>query len=125
MEGLLGEAATEVIRAMRFRVARQGLLAANLANVDTPGYRRADLEFGEALDRALVRSHPAHRAGSRAEGGHRLVTGPKSDRPDGNGVELEPEIIAAVRNAGAFTDQAEVLARLFRLARVAVSGEPR
>ena len=40
-----------LVDAMRFRTARQGALAANVVNADTPGYRRVDVEFQDILQR--------------------------------------------------------------------------
>lgn len=126
MDSLIGPAIAPLERAMSFRVERQGLLAANVANADTPNYRRVDLHFEGDLERAgiqLARTHPSHRGGTTT-GGHRLETAPRSPLPDGNGVELQSEIITLSRNAGAFTDQAAVLSRLISLARVAIVGDP-
>ena len=39
--------------AMRGATARQSALADNLANVDTPGYQRKDVDFHDALRAAL------------------------------------------------------------------------
>ncbi len=116
--------------AMRFRLARQAALAGNVANADTPGYRRVDLEFQHALAHAaarLDRTHPDHlgTGGEGASADYRVVRGPRGTRPDGNGVELDSELIALNRNAGAFQDQAAVLSRLHVLRRIAVTGEGR
>ena len=32
---------------------RQGVVAANIANIDTPGYQRHDINFKQELDKAL------------------------------------------------------------------------
>lgn len=129
MPDLVGAAIPTLEHAMRFRVARQGLLAANLANVDTPGYRRRDLRFQAELQKAdsgLARTHARHLAGERAAaGGHRLETGRQGTRPDRNGVDLLSEVVAATRNAGAFKQQAAVMSRLLAIQRVAVTGEAR
>ncbi|MCP3983624.1 MAG: flagellar basal body rod protein FlgB [bacterium] len=116
--------------AMRFRLARQAALAGNVANVDTPGYRRVDLEFESALADAsarLDRTDPRHlgTGGSGSSADYRIVRGPRGTRPDGNGVELDSELIALNRNSGAFQDQAAVLSRLLVLRRIAVTGEAR
>ncbi len=127
MERIWGAAVPALERSLRFRMARQAALAANLANIDTPGYRRVDLEFDDALARASARvgpTHPGHVRSPR-ENGWRIVTAPRSNRPDGNGVELEREVLAASRNAGAFTDHAAVLTRLLAITRVAIVGEAR
>ncbi len=110
---------------MRFRVARQAVLASNLANVDTPGYRRADLRFESSLDGAIrtSRTDASHLSlgGARAEG-WRLETESAPRGPDRNGVDPDRETIEVSRNAGAFNRQAEVYARLLMLVRTAVDG---
>jgi flagellar basal-body rod protein FlgB len=105
---------------MRYRVARQGVLAMNIANAETPGYRRGDLVFDERLAAAeLARSRDG--AGGRALGTHyEIDDGPA--RPDGNNVIPDREAVLLSRNAGAFTTQAEVLSRLLALRRTAITG---
>jgi flagellar basal-body rod protein FlgB len=112
---------------LRFRIARQAVLAANVAHADTPGYRRHDLEFEGRLAAAasrLERTHAAHLGASGATD-YRLERGPRGTRPDGNGVELEQELVQLSRNAGSFQEQAAVLSRLLLLRRMAVTGEAR
>jgi len=128
MDALIGKAIPQLEASLRFREARQAVLAANVANIDTPGYRSADLKFEDALGAAvtLSRSHPAHLSDAPEAGSaYRLELGPRGTRPDGNGVDSDRAMIQLSRNAGAFSDQAEVLARLLALARIAVTGEPR
>ncbi|MAE96032.1 MAG: flagellar basal body rod protein FlgB [Deltaproteobacteria bacterium] len=117
-------------QAMRFRAARQAVLSSNVANADTPGYRRVELEFKNQLDEAahrLARTDASHLgpAGGGPAGDYTLRVGPRGTRPDKNGVELDAELVALNRNAGAFQDQAAVLARLHVLRRIAVTGEAR
>jgi flagellar basal-body rod protein FlgB len=125
MSDLLGGAVGHLEAAMRFRMLRQGALAANVVNADTPRYRRVDFEplLAQAGSR-LQRTHERHLPAGN-EAGYRIVRGPRGSRPDGNGVELEREVVELTRNAGAFREQAAVLARLLALRRVAVTGEPR
>lgn len=125
MSDLLGGAVPHLEAAMRFRLARQGALAANVVNADTPRYRRVDFEpvLAEAGAR-LQRTHPGHLPAS-GEAGYRIVRGPRGTRPDGNGVELDREVVELTRNAGQFRDQAAVLARLLALRRIAVTGDQR
>ena len=55
--------------AMNFRLQRQNMISANLANIDTPGYTPVDLKFQDQLDSfmkgaspiALNQTHDAHR----------------------------------------------------------------
>ncbi len=82
--------------------ARQAAVAENVANADTPGYRAADLpDFAETYrdrDAAAMRATRAGHLGA--------ASGPDSDAapvarrsgslsPDGNGVSLEREMVAA------------------------------
>lgn len=111
-------------QAMRFRMARESVLAGNVANADTPGYRRRDLSFEGVLGQQtadLRRTHRDHLPTASADASQaRTEIGPRGTRPDGNGVDLDHELVTAHRNAGAFIDQANVLARLSTLVRMAI-----
>lgn len=124
---LYTDAARDIEAAMRFTTARQGVLAGNVANADTPRYRARDIEFETALDHeqlAMASTHGSHlSAGSEFGRATRFVLGPKGDGPDGNGVSLDDELIRMSRNAGAYQDQADILSRLLGLMRSAISGE--
>lgn len=127
MSDLFGDAAQALADQLRFRVSRQGVLASNIAHADTPGYRPAELKFEAVLEQAarLVRTDPRHLASAGSPGGeYELERGPRGTRPDGNGVDLDQELIKMSRNAGAYTDQASVLSRLIALRLTAVRGEP-
>ena len=41
--------------ALRFRTARAEILANNLINADTPGFKARDIRFKDMLDRSLDR----------------------------------------------------------------------
>ena len=109
---------------MRFRKAREGVIAGNVANADTPGYRRRDISFEGILDDAqssLVRTHEQHLPTVSGDPDQaRIEMGPRGTRPDGNGIDLDQELVTAHRNASAFIDQANVLARLSTLVRTAI-----
>ena len=47
----------------------------------------------------------------------------RPDAPDGNGVDFDREVIALSRNAGAFTEAANVHARIVGLLRMAIRGD--
>ena len=110
--------------AMQFRKTREAVIAGNIANADTPGYRRRDISFQGVLENAkagMVCTHPMHLPTQSADPDNsRVEIGPKGTRPDGNAIDLDQELIAASRNAGAYTDQANVLARLSTLVRAAI-----
>ena len=78
--------------------ARQSALAANIANADTPGYRRVDVDFHSALAAAMGSSDPS---GSLAG----LSFAPQADRSagatraDGNTVDIDAESAKLAANA--------------------------
>src|SRR5438874_13102744 len=71
--------------AMRGSMMRQTLLGNNLANVDTPGYQRQDVNFQAALNAAIESRQPLDQLGFQA------VTDQQTVRADGNGVNPEQE----------------------------------
>jgi flagellar basal-body rod protein FlgB len=84
--------------------ARQRALAHNLANVDTPGFKRMDLLFPEALLQAgkrlgLAATQPGH-FGATGTNTMKLTreTG-TIQRNDGNNVDVELETAEMVKNA--------------------------
>lgn len=124
MPGIFGDTMGIVENQLRFRLARQSVLATNVANADTPGYRRAELRFDQVLARAtrpLAATNPRHATGDTASRpGWRLEVERAPAGPDGNSVNLDREIIELNRNAGAFTEQTAVLSRLHALRRMAM-----
>ena len=122
---VLGTAFSSLEEQMRFRLARQVALASNLANADTPGYRRVDLHFDEVLDQAASRlrsSDPGHLRGEGERRNYRVEVGPRGERPDGKGVNVDAEIVRANRNAGAFKDMASIMGRIVAMRKFAISG---
>ena len=124
MSRLFGPTFDAIESAMHYRVTRQSLLSGNVANADTPGYRRFDLVLDARVgaDR-LSSSHPEHLSaeGARRDD-YRVERGAFGTRPDRNGVDLDRELLELSRNAGAFRQQAEVLSRLLALRRTAITG---
>jgi len=114
--------------ALRGCSARQRALADNIANVDTPGFIRRDLQFEEALATAI---RTARRAPQRAE---EIVSGlriePRSDRSvparaDGNNVDIDREMVILARNALRYQAAGEALAARVRMLRTAIQGARR
>lgn len=78
--------------ALDLRLARQSVLAANLANADTPGYKPVDLDFEAAMAEAS--------AGAAADP-ERFVVPAEGISPgfDGNGVDLDQAMVGVADNA--------------------------
>jgi flagellar basal-body rod protein FlgB len=66
------------------------LTAANMANVDTPGYRTKGLDFAAEMGRAL-NSSGAGQAGTDAGGPRVFDVDGLLERPDGNNVSMDRE----------------------------------
>lgn len=94
---------------MRWHQARQGLLAENVANAETPGYRGRDLAQYDLADRAggfssvgitTLATQPMHFSVSSGEGGafgaQRMAN--FEITPEGNGVSLEDEMMKVTTN---------------------------
>ncbi len=104
---------------LTYASARQRVLAANVANVDTLGYRAQDLpegDFRRALERALGgEAPPAGFAPAEA-----ADAGPL--KAWGNNVDLELEMAKMARNTLLHGTAAALVAQQFALLREAVSG---
>ena len=80
--------------ALELRSQRMGVLASNIANASTPGYKARDIDFAAALQ--------AREAGASSEGAMRSATlyrVPVMPSMDGNTVELSTEQMAFAENA--------------------------
>jgi flagellar basal-body rod protein FlgB len=66
---------------------RQTVLASNMANVDTPGYKTKDIDFQSEMTRAM-----ASPDGRAVEASSQAVSG-LMERPDGNNVDIDRESV--------------------------------
>lgn len=104
---------------LTFASGRQRVVATNLANVDTLGYRTRDLsegDFRRALDAAFAGRGPA--------GGFEVRESADAGalKPGGNNVDLELETAKMVRNHLLHGTASSLLAQQFALLREAVAG---
>ena len=91
---------------MDYHLARQNLLTANLAHIDTPGFRPLDLQragaFEGALQTELAATQPGHIAQPHASSGeawHVIQGGTaQSNGLDGNGVSVDREAVKIATN---------------------------
>jgi flagellar basal-body rod protein FlgB len=81
-------------RALSLRSQRLSLLASNIANAATPGYRARDIDFSRAMELAQ-RGHST----SQAAEGAVAYRVPIEPSPDGNTVELSTEQTLFAENA--------------------------
>ena len=95
-ESLFGIHAT----ALQLRSQRMSMLASNIANASTPGYKARDIDFNTALDARLARERGVISANPEAGMVWRRPTMPSLD---GNTVELNTEQVAFAENAVAYS----------------------
>ncbi|MDX6596730.1 MAG: flagellar basal-body rod protein FlgB [Gaiellales bacterium] len=76
---------------------RQQLLANNLANVNTPGFKRSDVDFQSSLASAISAGDPATALDSMAF--RPQVDAATSMRADGNNVSADQELSSMTENA--------------------------
>ena len=110
----LGDTLTYHGDALRLRAERQRVLAANIANADTPDYKAMDFDFKAALANATstatgnasatagaARTDPRHLATSTASfaGADLKYREPNQLSADGNTVEMDAERAAFADNA--------------------------
>ena len=98
--------------AMRAEALRQKTIASNIANIETPGYRRSDVKFTELLAKAMD------------DGGGKVdvrqvepeVYQPRNTpvRSNGNDVILEVEVGNLVENSLRYKTLARLLAKKVR-----------
>ncbi len=86
--------------ALTLRSQRMGVIASNIANAATPGYKARDIDFNVALDARLAEARGLRSAGPEAGMVWRAPTMPSLD---GNTVELNREQVAFAENAVAYS----------------------
>ena len=82
---------------------QQKVTAQNIANLNTPGYKRSYIKFSEEMNKAkfsLWRTNPGHMlpGGAHTEGFRTQVESATSMRSDGNNVDLDREMLDLVTN---------------------------
>jgi flagellar basal-body rod protein FlgB len=114
----------EVLRqAAAFALRRHELLAQNVANADTPGFRAHDLAFASELSIAQqTASLPADAIGAPALD-VRIVENPDPvSRQDGNTVELDRQMARMAQNTVYHNTVVQLMTAQLRNLRTAING---
>ncbi|TRD11081.1 flagellar basal body rod protein FlgB [Erythrobacter insulae] len=88
--------------ALELRSRRMNVLASNIANAATPGYKARDIDFGAALNARLSRHSDGLQSGADGAS-HMVYKVPTMASLDGNTVELGREQVAFAENAMAYS----------------------
>jgi len=131
-----------VVTAMNALASRQRVISNNLANIDTPGFKAADVQFEEQLQNAMsqdtTKSAPlqlrpvGHTPGQIAvevNGSSALdsveakIVRPEDTelRLDGNNVDIDKEMIALAETTISYNSMVQIMAARVAMARYAVN----
>tara|TARA_R110000796_G_scaffold109652_1_gene221042 strand:+ start:134 stop:547 length:414 start_codon:yes stop_codon:yes gene_type:complete len=111
--------------AMLIRSQRAEMLATNIANADTPGYKAKDIDFASALKTAkshqqggnsMVRTNSKHIAGGSKEvgGSEMFRNANQPDTGDGNSVDIQVERNLYAQNAMEYQASLQFLSGRFK-----------
>ncbi len=104
--------------------ARQKVLASNVANAETPGYKGRDIKFGKFLGKEmkLITTKPEHvsNAGNNGVNGKVVVNGNPS-WGDGNNVELNAEVAKMQENSLTHNAALKILGTKIKMFKTAIS----
>jgi flagellar basal-body rod protein FlgB len=104
---MLDPLAGHIERYMDLLSARQKLVASNIANADTPGYRTQDIDFQAEFQNAVGRPRPVEVDGLAV-------------RNDGNNVDLDRESRMLAENTLRFTIASNLMRGQLRAVRDAI-----
>lgn len=129
----LGSTIELLVKNIDLRVKNHGVISANLANADTPGYVPGRFSFEGALKGALkgenelapASAHPRHipfKSGGLGEVHGEIATEAETVGEDGNGVSLEVEMGRMVENQIMYNASVQILAKKFEGVKYAIKG---
>ncbi|HON43169.1 MAG TPA: flagellar basal body rod protein FlgB [Bacillota bacterium] len=119
--------------------ARHQVIANNIANVNTPGFKAADVDFVSSLEQAMAgRAEPTgpKLTGRATRVGHLPISGPASAgqlpvvqtvdegasmRVDGNSVDIDLEMAKMAENATMYNTFAQLVSSKFSLLKYVIS----
>ena len=109
LDNLFGPEADQFNRALNATSQRQSLLMNNLANVNTPGYKRQDSDFHIMLEDSMDdfdRTVASKISGSSSSNRTSL-------RQDGNNVDMEYEVMSIANTETHYNTLTELTSRYF------------
>lgn len=117
--------------ALNARVKRAEVLANNLVNADTPGFKARDVDFQSMLRQAqasqgveMARSHAGHIGVGQGDGDDQLMyRTPHQPSLDGNTVDAQQEQSRFMRNAMDYQASFQFLSSKFSGLTKAIKGE--
>jgi len=113
---------TELLtRLMQASEVRHRVVSQNLANVNTPGYRRLKVDFEDELAKQILNG--ADDEAPPVINTQVVEDKSRTPRADGNTVDIDLEIGEMQRNAMMYQTYSQLLAAQFSTMRLAISSE--
>lgn len=101
-------------------ITRQEIFSSNLANIETPGYKR--LELSKDFSKVFAEAMKAGKPGSvQAPSVHTDLQSP-AQRKDGNNVVLQDELLAMNKNGAEYEALVDFVSGSMRTLRMAIQG---
>jgi flagellar basal-body rod protein FlgB len=124
---LFGTVTEGLGRALDLYQARHTVLAENIANSETPGYRARELDFGNALAEALAPPEPNAPGDSSSVAPANRRIEPTLDReaavkPDGNSVALDEQVGRLSENAFKIQALTQILSARYQSLKRVIDG---
>jgi flagellar basal-body rod protein FlgB len=116
-------------QALALREKRGELLAANLANADTPGYKARDMSFESVfkqnlqLTQTMERTHTNHLPSKTIFEAHTMYRNPNQASLDGNTVEANVEQAKYAENAVQYQASLQFVSNKFSGLMMALRGQ--
>ncbi|MGF1702749.1 flagellar basal body rod protein FlgB [Photobacterium makurazakiensis] len=109
---------------LNLRAERAKVLAGNLANVDTPGFKSRDFDFKAAIAAVEGQIQSQHgRVSGQSDGAQLMYRNPYNSSMDGNTVELGVEQAQYAQNAMDFESSLTFLNMKFQGLSTAIQGQ--
>jgi flagellar basal-body rod protein FlgB len=110
--------------AMDESALRQQAISSNIANVNTPGFKRLDVSsnFESAFSGALKSLGEGGTANDMPEGAITTAAIQGPARPDGNTVQIEQEMLGLAQNSARYEFASDMLANSFHGMKYAITG---
>lgn len=134
MRGMVGEIMSNpnlinlLEKAMNGSTLRHSVLANNIANVNTPGYKRADVNFRSCFDEVLDNqlgletTSPLHLNGLNQKSSPKIVIDTQTTlRNDGNNVDIDIELATMAENNLYFNSLAQLLSSQLSMLKQAIA----
>jgi len=100
---------------------RQQTISANLANIDTPGYRAQDASFSEQLQSLTMETSSPRHMSPIDDSGVRVYEVGGNGKENGNNVDLDREMTELTRNGLQYVALVQFLNQKFKTLRTAIT----